>query len=86
MTALIVAGILIMLVTSLMLFVEGIESMRDRARATRRAEREEVREEIRRREWDRIEADAVEDLRMNLDTYGITGFLWLDEQKRREEG
>lgn len=90
MLALTVAAVLILLITLIMYAVEQWERMRERARATRAAERgEEVRrywEDRRRRTVQRIEAEAVEDLRMDLDMYGVTGFLWLDEQKRREEG
>lgn len=86
MLALTVAGILIMLLTLLMFAVEQWERMRDRGRVTRRAERVEALEEIRLREWARIEADAVEDLRMDLDMYDSHGFTFLDDQQGREEG
>lgn len=89
MNALVVASVLIMLITALMLAAESYDAMRNRARQTRRAERglekELYRQEHVRRHLGRVEEEQVQDLRLQLDLYGVTGFLYLDEQRREED-
>lgn len=101
MEVLTVAAILLFLVTLLIWACEQLDRMGRRARKTRRDElvaerrlrlwlrQEEIGEywEDRRQQTvRRMEADVVEDLKFELDTYDSHGFLYLDEQNRRDEG